>query len=251
MPERTIRAAEVWDPPAGDAWHPGAAFPDAPRSSASPSSAPLWAGALEGGALWAEALGARVCHDLAGPVGTLAGAVELLAEADGRDGEALDEAGRTARELTARLRLLRAAWGGECGALDRGDIADLLPGLAASGRVRVDLSGLRRRYPGPFARVLLNLLLLAVEAVPRGGAVALTDAPCGGVLARIEGPRAGWPPALAPLLARDDPAPLAVPEPRDMQAPLLVALARRAGVRLSWERAEPGPDAPPALLIRN
>lgn len=246
MPGHTIRTAEARDAPAGDARDPGAPLPDAP-----PSSAPAQSGALEGGTLWAEALGARLCHDFAGPLGTLAGAVELLAEADGRDGEALDEAGRTARELTARLRLLRAAWGGGCGDLDRGDIAALLPGLAASGRVSVSLSGLHRHYPGPFARVLLNLLLLAVEAVPRGGTVALTDAPCGGVLARIEGPRAAWPPALAALLARDDPAPPAVPEPRDVQAPLLVALARRAGLRLSRVEADAGSgsDAPPALLL--
>ena len=174
MPEQTIRAADVQDAPAEGAWHPDQA-PDSPPVSL----------------LWAETLGARLCHDLAGLVGTLAGAVEMLAETGCRDGEVLEEAGQAARELTARLRLLRAAWGGDCGALDRDGIAALLPGLAASGRVRVDLSGLTRRYPEPLARVLLNLLLLAHEAVPRGGAVALADAPCGGVLARVEGPR-GW-----------------------------------------------------------
>lgn len=233
MPEQTIRAGDARDAPAGST-------PDARA--------------------WrlAETLGARLCHDLAGSVGTLAGAVEMLAEADGRDPDALREAEQAARELAARLRLLRAAWGGECGEMDRDGIAALLPGLAALGRVAVDLSGLTRRYPEPFARALLNLLLLAHEAVSRGGAVALADDPGGGVLARIEGPRAAWPPALAALLAAGDggddaedatSGPAVAAGPRGMQAPLLVALARRAGLRLGFVAARAGPAAPPSLLL--
>lgn len=232
MPDQIIRAAEARDALAGDALAGDARHPDAPPDAL----------------LWAETLGTRLCHDLAGLVGTLAGAVEMLTEASGPAGDALEEVDRTARELTARLRLLRAAWGGDCGDLDRDDIAALLPGITASGRVGVDLSGLARRYPGPLARVLLNLLLLAVEAVPRGGAVALADAPCGGVIAHIEGPRAGWPPVLAPLLAADDPA-CAAPEPRGLQAPLLAALARRAGLRLALGQVDAGADTPPPLSL--
>lgn len=226
MPEQTIRAGDTRDAPAGSA-------PDARA--------------------WrlAETLGARLCHDLAGLVGTLAGAVEMLAEARGHDPDALREAEQAARELTARLRLLRAAWGGECGEMDRDGIAALLPGLATSGRVAVDLSGLTRRYPEAFARALLNLLLLAHEAVSRGGTVALADDPAGGVLARIEGPRAAWPPALVALLAAGDDAsgPAVAAGPRGMQAPLLAALARRAGLRLRFVAAQAGPAAPPALLL--
>ena len=233
MPEQTIRAGDARDAPAG-------ATPDA------------------GAWRLAETLGARLCHDLAGSVGTLAGAVEMLAEADGRDPDALREAEQAARELAARLRLLRAAWGGECDVLDRDGILALLPGLASSGRVAVDLSGLTRRYPEPFARALLNLLLLAHEAVSRGGTVLLADDPGGGVLARIEGPHAAWPPALAALLAAGDDGaddatsgPAVAAGPRGMQAPLLVALARRAGLRLRFVATRPGPAAPPALLLHD
>lgn len=228
MPERTIRAGDARDAPAGTA-------PDARA--------------------WrlAETLGARLCHDLAGLVGTLAGTVEMLAEADGRDRDALREAEQAARELAARLRLLRAAWGGECDDLDRDAIAALLPGLAASGRVRVDLSGLTRRYRAPLARVLLNLLLLAHEAASRGGTVVLADDRDGGVLARVEGPRAAWPPALAELLAAGGDGAVVEPAvaagPRALQAPLLVALARGAGLRLGLLDARSGSAAPPALLL--
>lgn len=195
----------------------------------------------------AETLGMRLCHDLSGLVGTLTGMVEMLAEeAAGPPNDLLLMADEAARGLSARLRLLRAAWAGECGSLDRDAITALLPGLHLPHRAGVDVSGLAGPYPEAFARVLLNALLLAAEAVSRGGAVTLADGPGGDVTVRIEGPRAAWPDGLMATLA--DGAALLAAEPRSLQAPLLAALARRAGVRLALGTA--GPDAPPLMLLR-
>ena len=74
------------------------------------AAAPAGSGAPEPLAL-AGAVCARVCHDLAGTLGAMAGMLDLVAES--QDAEALALASSCARELTARLRLLRAAWGAD------------------------------------------------------------------------------------------------------------------------------------------
>ena len=93
---------------------------------------------------------------------------------------------------------------------------------------------------------MLNLLLLAVEALPRRGVVALSSQPDGDVVITVEGAAAAWPPGLAQALV--DPATVALDNPRAVQAPVAVVLARAAGLRLSL-LPNTGPDAVPSLLL--
>ncbi len=193
----------------------------------------------------ADALCARLCHDLSGPLGTLTGALDLAAEDAAYVSEALPLASESAQIMTHRLRLLRAAWGGDCGRLSSADLADLAAGLPS--RVQADVSQLG---PGPFdealSRMLVNLMLLGAEGLPRGGLIRLigeTD-----IILAVEGPGAGWPDAL--LTAMTDPADVAMDDPRTVQAPLAVLLARASGLRLSL-LMPPGPmtqGVPPILL---
>ena len=60
----------------------------------------------------AELLAARLCHEVSGPAGTLAGAVEIARTEPASAAEALDIAAKAAASLAGRLRLLRAAWAG-------------------------------------------------------------------------------------------------------------------------------------------
>ncbi len=67
-------------------------------------------GLAPGGALHlADLVGARLCHDLSGLLGTLLGAIEMTIEDTAKPGEALLLADEAAQELGLRLRLLRAA----------------------------------------------------------------------------------------------------------------------------------------------
>ena len=178
----------------------------------------------------ASALCARLCHDLASPLGALAGALEVAIDDPAHGAEALDLADDAARGLVQRLSLLRAAWAGDCGGLDRAQLTDLARGLP--GRVTADLSGLA---PGPFtpaiSRLLLNAMLLAADALRRGGAVVLAGSAEHGVTVEAQGASAAWHGDLATAL--HDPARLPPPEPRTVQLPLVLELAKQAGMRLS------------------
>ena len=84
------------------------------------------------------ALAARICHDIAGPLGALSATLELLAE-DG-DPEALAIARESATMLSARLRLLRAAWAEEVEVPGTRVMQILAGGLPNAERLRVTIS---------------------------------------------------------------------------------------------------------------
>ena len=199
---------------------------------------------------FAELLCERLCHDLSSLVGSLAGAVELAVD-DPVNGpvngpEALSVAKESAAALTGRLRLLRAAWGSDCGALSPAEIRALLAGQAS--RVSLDLAGLTDgSLPGPVARLVLNLLLLGIEALPGGGTLAVTGSAGIGLAIVPRGPRAAWPTGFASLLVSSD---IKLPEsPRGLLAPLTVLLARNAGLQLTLLMAGSADGQPAPLLL--
>ena len=124
------------------------------------------------------AIAERICHDLAGLAGTLGSAVEMAVE-DGGGGpsEALDIAVTAAGELAARLRLLRAAFGSNPGALDGAAILALSAGLTGAGRVSVATGGLSGVVDGVYGRIVLLLMVAAGDALGRGGAITVSGAP--------------------------------------------------------------------------
>ncbi len=86
--------------------------------------------------------------------------------------------------------------------------------------MRAGLDGLGTEpLPPPLARLALNLLLLGAEGLPAGGTVRLGREGAG-LVARLEGPRARW-----PDLAGTD-----APTPRALLPPLVVRMARDAGL---------------------
>ena len=193
----------------------------------------------------ADSLCARLCHDLSGPLGTLVGTLDLAAEDASYVAEALPLANQSAVAMAQRIRLLRAAWGGDCGKVSSQDLGELAAGLPS--RVQLDVSQLAA---GPFdeavSRLLVNLMLVGAEALPRGGRVRLIGDVEIAVV--VEGPSAAWPDAL--LTAITDLADAPLGDPRTVQSPLVVMLARAAGLRLSL-LLSPGPAAtgvPPILL---
>ncbi len=177
---------------------------------------------------------ARLCHDLGGAVGTLAGVLDLV---EG-EGEAITLGRDTANELRRRLQLYSAAWGSPREDMTAAAVAELLAGSPAAQRVQFDLSGLA---PGPFSgefgRLLLNAALLGAEALPRGGQVAVAGGPESAVTITPSGRSVAWPAALPAAIA----APGTVPDggPRQVIAPLLLLLAMLAGrdVALAGEPA--------------
>jgi len=138
-------------------------------------------------------LSTRICHDFAGGLGTLAGTLALAAEEGGGEAALLSQ--EIAGGLVARVRLLRAAWGGGAGPMDAAAIGGLALGLAGIERLRLDFSGLTGELEEVPARLVLCLLLVAAGALPRGGVVAIAHGAGGGVAMRLEG--GVWPAGLA------------------------------------------------------
>ncbi len=194
----------------------------------------------------ADSLCARLCHEMSGPLGTLTGALELAVEDPASAPETLQLATEAAAQMVLRVRLLRAAWAGDCGALSVPALADLAAGLPP--RIRVELGGLAGEFPAPMARVLINMLLLAIEALPRGGTISLSGAADGDVMLLVSGSPVAWPAGLALALA--DPLRAPLDDPRGVQGPLVAHLALEAGLRLSLLFAASGfpAGAPPLLL---
>jgi histidine phosphotransferase ChpT len=200
----------------------------------------------------AELLCARLCHDLSGPLGSLMGATELAIEDEQERGEALAVAADSAAALGRRLRLLRAAWGGESGPLDVEAFQELAEGLSVGRRVSVDLSGLDPAtvFAPAGARVALNSLLLAAEGLAGSGRLAMAGSANADVLVTIEGPRASWPAGLATCLADEQAAWQAITTARSLQAPLTALIARRSGLRASLLMPVGSPaGTPPPLLL--
>ncbi|MDN3567079.1 histidine phosphotransferase family protein [Paeniroseomonas aquatica] len=200
----------------------------------------------------ARILCARLCHDLGGAVGGLTGTLDLVRSADD---EMMVMARETGVALRQRLRLCAAAWGGPTAEHDAAELADMLLGSPASPRVRFDLDGLApgTLLPAAIVPVALNAALLGAEALPRGGTVVLSGTAEAGLVVlpqphRAPAPGAGtvsWPPLLLRLLAGAAAEEGLAAGPRQVVAPLLLAMLAELGWRASLG---PGPGPQPLLL---
>lgn len=131
----------------------------------------------------AQLLSSRICHDLIGPIG-IAAATDDLRDVDDRiDEEALALVADSARTAAARLAFFRFAFGfgpRAEGETNSATLASLLNDALASSRLRIEWSAFGREQsatgsaiPVPVARLVLCLALMASEALPRGGTLAI------------------------------------------------------------------------------
>jgi histidine phosphotransferase ChpT len=130
--------------------------------------------ALDGMAL----LCSRVCHDVISPVGAIVNGLEVLE--DEKDGEmreiALELIKKSAASASARLQFCRLAYGaaGSAGAsIDTGDAESVTRGLIANERTKLVWNATRQYAPKNKVKLVLNLCLIAVSAIPRGGVITV------------------------------------------------------------------------------
>ncbi|MBI3452295.1 MAG: hypothetical protein HY057_05575 [Rhodospirillales bacterium] len=128
-----------------------------------------------------ELLAARLCHDLVGPIGAVANGAELLDDGSPTvDPEVVALIGGSARQGSRRLQFFRMAFGSgntiptsaRLAALQRA-ASELLDG----GRVTLDWRGadpaVEAQMGQVAAKLVLLLVLLAVDTLPRGGTIRL------------------------------------------------------------------------------
>jgi histidine phosphotransferase ChpT len=159
----------------------------------------------------AALLCSRVCHDLISPVGAIVNGLEVLA--DEKDEEtktfALDLIKKSAGTASAKLQFCRIAFGaaGSAGAqIDLGDAETITRGFFEDDKTKLAWNLPRALLPKNRVKLLLNLLLIAGQTIPRGG--RLTVDPIGegesmGFKVSAAGVNAKVPPAVAALLAGD------------------------------------------------
>jgi len=130
----------------------------------------------------AALLCSRVCHDLISPTGAIVNGLEVLEES--KDDEtktfALDLIKKSARQASARLQFCRLAFGaaGSAGAeIDLGDAENVARGFIEDSRTRLTWQLPRMLLAKNRVKLLLNMLLIATQAIPRGG--LLTVSPIG------------------------------------------------------------------------
>jgi histidine phosphotransferase ChpT len=160
----------------------------------------------------AALLCSRVCHDLISPVGAIVNGLEVLAEEKDEETKtfALDLIKKSAGTASAKLQFCRIAFGaaGSAGAqIDLGDAETITRGFFEDDRTKLIWNLPRVLLPKNQVKLLLNILLIAGQALPRGGSLTVDPIGAGesmGFKVKAAGVNAKVPPAVAALLAGDD-----------------------------------------------
>jgi histidine phosphotransferase ChpT len=137
-------------------------------------SNPIAIGALDLAAL----LCSRVCHDLISPVGAIVNGLEVLDEDKDEETKtfALDLIKKSAHQASAKLQFCRLAFGaaGSAGAqIDLGDAEKVARGLLGDDKIAITWNLPRELQPKNSVKLLLNMLLIAVGTIPRGGTLTV------------------------------------------------------------------------------
>jgi histidine phosphotransferase ChpT len=195
----------------------------------------------------ASLLCSRLCHDLMSPVGALNNGIELLADETDPDmrEKCLELLADSAAATAGKLKFFRLAFGAGGGFgedIDTHEAQAALEGVFGAER-RIDLGWLVEgdKLPKGAVKLLLNLALLAGDALVRGGRLDIGAERRDGEIelaVRGEGPRILLDPALRETLATGGSG--GTVEPRAAGAWLAHSLAAEVGgsIMLSDPSAE-------------
>ncbi|WP_033315048.1 histidine phosphotransferase ChpT [Robiginitomaculum antarcticum] len=146
----------------------------------------------------AALLCARICHDLISPVSALGAALEVFDDDDNADmkEDAMDLIRVSSRQAADKLQFLRLAFGAggsAPGVIGTQELRNLTEGMYGEGKASLRWKLQTDGLPKAPARLLLNLTMLAVQAIPRGGDLTIEATDQGG-MSRLtltaEGPKA-------------------------------------------------------------
>src|SRR5215831_18957046 len=126
----------------------------------------------------AALLCSRVCHDLISPVGAIVNGIEVLEEEKDEATKefALDLIKKSAGTASAKLQYCRIAFGaaGSAGAqIDLGDTQTTARGFLEDDKTKLEWNLPKALLPKNRVKLLLNLLLMAGQAIPRGGTLTI------------------------------------------------------------------------------
>jgi len=157
----------------------------------------------------AALLCSRVCHDLISPVGAVVNGLEVLEDDNDEETKtfALELIKKSAHQASARLQFCRLAFGaaGSAGAkIDLGDAESVARGFLEDDKLRLTWNAPRALLPKNRVKLLLNLLVLSGQTIPRGGTLTVDqvgDAGAPGFRVTASGLNARIPQAIPNLVA--------------------------------------------------
>jgi histidine phosphotransferase ChpT len=124
-----------------------------------------------------ELLSSRLCHELISPVGAINNGIELMDEDDPDFvKEATKLIANSARTAGYRLNFYRFAYGSGRAGTGR----DVTMALLEGGKARCQRSDAAAALSVEWQRVACNMVVLATEALPRGGMIEVEAARDGG-----------------------------------------------------------------------
>ena len=127
----------------------------------------------------AALLSARICHDLISPIGALGTAIEVLDDDSNVEmhEDAMGLVRLSSKQAGAKLRFLRLAFGAggsAPGIIGVDELKSLTSDMYEGGKATISWGDCIDGIEKNTARLLLNLVMLAVQAVPRGGDVVIS-----------------------------------------------------------------------------
>jgi histidine phosphotransferase ChpT len=196
-----------------------------------------------------ELLCSRLCHELISPVTAVNNGLELFCEGDPNlFNETLGLVRQSAGEASRRLQFYRLAYGPAAGAESAPGLPtarELAKGLLQGGKIGLDWpeGDEERSLPvtSESVKLLLNMIALGVEALPRGGRLSVRiggvpGAATAGVT--VTGAGAGLKEEMRAAMAET--VEIGSLDPRTVQAYFTARLAARLGAELALEEPQPG-----------
>jgi histidine phosphotransferase ChpT len=184
----------------------------------------------------AALLSSRVCHDVISPVGAIANGIEVLDESVGDEAMtklAIDMIRSSARQANAKLKFCRIAFGaaGSAGSvIDMSEAGEVAKAFVGEEKVRLEWTMPRENRPKQEVKLVLNMMMLGITGIPRGGVVTVS-ADGEGFIVRARGERAKLPENIASVIDGNfDPAAL---DARLVQPYYAMRLAASAGMALT------------------
>jgi histidine phosphotransferase ChpT len=126
----------------------------------------------------AALLCSRVCHDLISPAGAIVNGLEVFEEAADEETRvfALQLIKKSAQMASARLQFCRLAFGAAGSAraqIDLGDAENVARGFIEDEKVKLGWTLPSALMPKNRVKLLLNMLLVATQSIPRGGTLTV------------------------------------------------------------------------------
>ena len=157
----------------------------------------------------ASLLCSRLCHDLLSPVGAMSNGIELIAEEKDpemrkRCFELLEQSAKISADKLKFFRLAFGAAGGYGDMVPVEEARSVVDALAGNtGRIEVTWSLGADALPKPAVKTLLNLALIGIEALIRGGTLEIGAELREGaseIVIRAAGPRIAFDPTIGQAL---------------------------------------------------